>query len=569
VTVRSSSGTGPEHVWESEAGGSFTVTESKSETPLVRGTELTLHLKEDMGEYLEYSKIKELVKRHSEFIEFPIYLLEEKKEMVEEPVSEEEDDENGEDDKPKVEEVDEDEAKEDKPKTKQVEKVTMEDTHLNGQSPVWTRPIDEVTEDEHKAFYKAISNDWEEYATVKHFKVEGQLEFKGLLYAPKKAPFDMFGGHEKKNFNKIKLYVRKVFIMDNCPDLLPEWLNFIQGVVDSEDLPLNISREILQHNKILKVVKKTLVKRCLEMFDELAEKDSDAYDKFYEAFGKNLKLGVHEDSNNRTKIAKLLRFHTSASDEMTSLADYVGRMKENQPGIYFISGESLTAVKGSPFLERIKARGYEVIYMVDPIDEYAVQQLTEFEEKKFMCASKEDLDLGETEEEKKAQEETKAKLEKLCTAMKETLGDKVEKVISSNRLSDSPCCLVTGSYGWTANMERIMKAQALGDSNKGMYMSSKKTLEINAGHRIVLALLNKFEKDETDKTVKDLVWLLYDTSLLTSGFTLDDPTVFGKRIHRLIDLGLGFDDEDEADNDEMPELEDIDENDESTMEQVD
>lgn len=556
------------YTWVSEAGGSFTITPS-SDSGLKRGTRIILHMKEDMSEYLEERRIKDLVKKHSEFIGFPIKLYTEK--TTEKEVTDDEEDDDEDEDKPKVEEVDEDEAKKEK-KTKKIKEVSHEWEHLNNMKPIWMRKPDDVTQDEYVSFYKSISNDWEEHAAVKHFSVEGQLEFRAILFCPKRAPFDMFEGGPKKKHNHIKLYVRRVFIMDNCEDIMPEWLSFVKGVVDSEDLPLNISRETLQQNKILRVIKKNLVKKCLEMFNDLTENE-DAYKKFYEAFSKNLKLGIHEDSTNRAKIAKLLRYHsTKSGEEMTSLDDYISRMDDKQPGIYYITGESKRSVESSPFLEKLKKKGYEVLFMVDPIDEYAVQQLKEYEGKKLLSATKEGLQIEEDDDEKSKFEEAKAKCEGLCKLMKEVLDDKVEKVVVSNRLADSPCCLVTGEYGWTANMERIMKAQALRDSTQSAYMTSKKTMEINPTNSIINALREKADADQSDKTVRDLIWLLYDTSLLTSGFSLDEPATFSSRIHRLVKLGLSLDDADDADEmedmEELPPL-DGDEEGESAMEQVD
>merc|ERR1712110_1118106 len=332
----------------------------------------------------------------------------------------------------------------------------------------------------------------------------------------------------------------------------------VKGVVDSEDLPLNISRETLQQNKILRVIKKNLVKKCLEMFQEMGEKKDD-YKKFYEQFGKCLKLGVHEDSTNRTKVAELLRFHTPKSgDEQISLKEYVDRMKEGQNDIYYITGESIQAVSSSPFLENLRKKGLEVLYMVDPVDEYAVQQLKEFDGKKLKSTTKEGLDI-EDEDEKKKLEELKAEFEPLTKLMKEVLGDKVEKVLVSSRMADSPCVLTTSEYGWSANMERIMKAQALRDNSMTSYMVSKKTMEVNPNHSIMTELRKKAAADKSDKTVKDLIWLLFDTSLLTSGFSLDEPTQFAGRIHRMIKLGLSIDDDDEGlgDDDDLPPLEEV------------
>ena len=579
VVVTSKHNDDEQYVWESSAGGSFTVKKDDSGEDLGRGTKITCHLKEDQYEYLEEQRLKDLVKKHSEFINYPISLYVEKtttKEVVEEEEKEEDEEdvcekcENKDDDEPKIEEVDEEKNTNEKSK-KTVTEVHHEYELVNKQKPIWTRKPEEISAEEYSSFYKSLSNDWEDHLAVKHFSVEGQLEFTSLLFVPKRAPFDLFEPKTKKSGN-IKLYVRRVYITDNCEDLIPEWLSFVKGVVDSEDLPLNISREMLQQNKILKVIKKNLVKKCIELFGEIKENKED-FQKFYEQFGKNIKLGIHEDSANREKLSDLLMFYsTKSGDNMVTFKEYIENMQESQKSIYYITGESKKAVENSPFIEKCKKRNYEVLYLTDPIDEYCVQQLKEFDGKTLVCVTKEGLKFDESEEEQKCWEQLVNEFKPLTDKIKTLLSDKVEKVVLSERVVDSPCVLVTGEFGWSANMERIMKAQALRDSNMSSYMMSKKTMEINPSHSIIKALKERHTKDENDSTLKDLVHLLFESSLINSGFSIEEPSTFVNRINRMIKLGLSLDDdgedqlEEELDVEKLPPLEN---EEESKMEEVD
>jgi len=548
VEVISKHNSDSQYKWVSTAGGSFVVSLDDS-IKLNRGTAIILHLKDDMHNYLEEMEIKKLIKKHNQFIDFPIYLqtiktrsVEDTVETVETVDTEETEETEETDDNVKVEDVEE-------TKTESQKKMKTETydewEYVNQEKPIWTRNPKDITQEQYASFYKAISNDYEDHLDVTHFSVEGQLEFKGILYIPQKAPFDMFDGGIKKP-NNIKLYVRRVFITDNCEDLVPEYLRFVKGVIDSEDLPLNISRETLQQNKIMKVIKKNIMKKCLDLFNSISE-DNDKYTKFYDQFGKNIKLGVHEDSVNRDKLASFLRYESSKSGSvLTSFDEYISGMKEGQKGIYYITGESKKSIMNSPFLEKLRKRDIEVLYMTEPLDEYVSQQLKEYSGQKFICITKENLQLDDSSE-KETFEETKKSYEKVCTYIKSVLGDDVEKVIVSNRLDSYPCVLVTGEYGWTANMQRIMKAQALSSRDHGMgMMMGKKTMEINPYNNIIKRIKEKLDGENTEsKTLNDLIHLLHDVTLQSSGFTLDDPSSFSNRILKLINIGLGVDDEQE------------------------
>lgn len=527
------------YVWESSAGGTFSVVEASEEeaSGLARGTRIVLFLKEDQHEYLEESRIKAVLSRHSEFITYPIKLLTRRE--VEEEVEEATDAEDG--------TVEEEGAPE---KTKKM--VTkLEWNVVNDNKPLWMHKASEVSEDQYMQFYKRTFGDWDAHLTVKHFSAEGQVVFTGLLFIPKHAPFDMF--ERAKRADNIRLYVRRVFITDDYQDMLPEWLGFVKGLVDSEDLPLNISREVLQKSRVIDVIKKTLVKKCIEMISELAESNPEDYARFYETFGKNIKWGITDDRKNQTKLAELLRFKTSKSNrELTSLKGYVDRMPEHQKRIYYITGENEAVLAKSAFIEVLKNKGYEVIYMTDPMDEYMMQSLREYSEKSFSCASKD----GELVEEADSDaEEWKTKVEAhadFCKKVKEMLveggGRAVTEVKVSRRVVHSPCVIVTDQYGWTANMERIMRAQALRSTSPFAPSGSNKILEVNVDHPIIKELKRRVDASADGSEVggvKDLLCLIYDTALLNSGFSLNDPAAFAERMHKIIAVNMDVDCNDE------------------------
>merc|ERR1711907_755195 len=570
VTVRTKHNDDKQYIWESTADSSFTIKEDPEGNTLGRGSAITLHLKDDCKEFTEGDKIKELVKKYSEFISFPIYLKETKTVEKEVPVEEEEkkEEEKKEGDDKKEEKKDELEVKDGdetkKPKTKKVNEEVVEWTQVNSETAIWTRSPRDVEEDEYNRFYSTISKDTEKPLTKMHFSAEGEIEFKSILFVPKKAPYDLLEGKAKSA--NIKLYVRRVFITDEFEDLMPRWLSFIKGVVDSEDLPLNVSREMLQTSKVLRVIKKKLVTKALEMIRKMAEKkkkkdkedkddkegekktpspaeeaeDNEEYLKFWKEFAKAIKLGLYEDSSNRTKLAKLLRFQTSKSgDNFTSLEKYISRMKKGQKHIYYISGENKEQVEKSPFLERLRKKDLEVLYYVDPIDEYAMPQLTEFKGFQFMGANKENLKLDDDDTEEKKLKKLTEMHRPLTDWFKETLGSKVEKAVVSNRLLETPAIIVSSQYGWSTNMERIMKAQTMGNNDRSQQMTSQKTLEINPSHPIIRELKSRIESDDKDQEAKDIAHTLFDVALVGTGLTPADPADFASRVQVLMRLGLG------------------------------
>ncbi|CAH1784217.1 unnamed protein product [Owenia fusiformis] len=561
VVVTSKNNDDDQYIWESDA-SSFSIAKDPRGNTLPRGTTISLHLKEEAHDFLEPNSLKDLVKKYSQFINFNIYIWESKTETVEEPIDEDEEEaEKPADAEEEKADEDEDEAKveeekeEDKPKTKKVEKTTWDWVLMNENKPLWTRKASEIEDSEYNEFYKSFSRDSEDPMAKTHFTAEGEVTFKSILFVPKTSPGDMFNNYGK-SYDFIKMFVRRVFITDNFADMMPKYLSFIRGVVDSDDLPLNVSRETLQQHKLLKVIKKKLVRKSLDMIKKI---DKEEYEKFWKEYSTNIKLGVIEDHSNRTRLAKLLRFFTSNSEtEQTSLADYVERMKEKQETIFFMAGTSRDEVVKSPFVERLLKKGYEVLYLIEPVDEYCIQALPEFDGKKFQNVAKEGLKLDDSEKAKEAKEELEKTFEPLLTWMKDdALKDKIEKATISDRLTTSPCALVASSYGWSGNMERIMKAQAYAkaqDPSQNFYANQKKTLEVNPRHPLIKELRQRVEKDKDDQTAKDLALVMLETATLRSGYSLSDSSGFAERIERMLRLSMDVPLEEQIE--EEPEYED-------------
>lgn len=576
VSVRSKSHADPiEHLWESDS-SEFSIKVAgpedrlDSDDELHRGSVVTLHLKEEAKDFLKPDTIKEVIKKYSQFVDFPIYLWTSKKITEEVPVDEDEDSTKKEDEttttteKPSDDTLEEEkEKKEQKKKTKKVEKTVYDWERINVAKPIWQRKPTEVSDEEYDEFYKSITRDHNAPLARTHFTAEGEMTFKSLLFVPKSQPVESFNKYGTRSDN-IKLYVKRVFISNDFNDLMPSYLNFIRGVVDSDDLPLNVGRETLQQHKLLKVIKKKLVRKALDMISKM---DSKKYVDFWKEFSTNIKLGIIEDQANRNRIAKLLRFHTSKTgpDGWKSLSEYVKDMPSNQEQIYYIAGTSYDEVSQSPFVERVLQEGYEIIYLTDAVDEYSLANLPEFEEKKFQNIAKEGLTLDKSKETQKKQlEKMYAKLISFIQDI--ALKDKVHKVVLSERLAESPAALVATAFGWTGNMERLAKSNAHSksqDITRDYYLKQKKILEINPSHPIIKKLLNMVKQDESDEKAKEISKLLFAMATVRSGYMLQETEDFGKGIERLLrsDLDVALDapiEEPEIELDEAKEEDKVD-----------
>jgi len=541
VVVTSKANSDDQYVWESDS-VKFSIAKDPRGNTLARGTTISLYLKEEAGDYLQHQSVKDLIQKYSQFINFPISLWSSKQVEEEEPIEEEADEEIKADDDDEA--AVEDESEEEKPKTRKVTKTVWDWELINSTKPIWQRTTSEIEESEYEAFYAAISKDNTTPMTRTHFNAEGEVSFKAILFVPKAAERDMFNDYGQKKTDNIKMYVRRVFITDDFTDMMPKYLQFVRGVVDSDDLPLNVSRETLQQHKLLKVIKKKLVRKALDMIKKI---DANDYLKsFWKEYSTNIKLGVIEDHANRTRLAKLLRFISSHDEENpTSLEDYLERMKDGQEKIFFCAGNGLDDVKASPFTERLIKKGYEVIYLTEPVDEYTIQALPEFDGKRFQNVAKEGVETSD--DSKNFQEKMEKKFEPLLTWLKESaLRDKIEKAVVSQQLENSPAALQASQYGWSGNMERIMKAQAYqtgNDASSEYYAKQKKTLMLNPRHPLVKTLLDKVEVDQDDEAASEIAKLLFDTSALRSGYSLREPVDFAERILNIMYANLDIDPE--------------------------
>jgi len=555
VTVVSKHNDDDQYIWESDAENGFKVYKDPRGNTLGRGTEITLNLREDALEYLDDDTLRELITKYSQFINFPIYLWttttetvdekiedEETTETVDEKKDEEKKDEEKDkdsDDEDDVEDVEDEEEK--KPKFKKVERTVTKWQLMNENKPIWTRKPKDITKEEYVEFYQAFARVSDDPLAHIHFRAEGETDFRCLLYIPGRAPQE-FMTHVNENISPIKLYVKRIFITDEMPDFIPRWLTFVRGLVDSDDFPLNVSRETIQHLPILKVIQKKVVSKAIEMFTKL-QKNEEKFNTFMKEFGTSIKLGVVEDHTHRNKLAKLLRFHSSHGKKLVTLQDYISRMRKGQEQIYYLTGASLEEIKKSPFIENVVNRGYEVLYCPEPIDEYVFSSMPEYEGKKFQDIAKVGLKFGDEDEE--TEEYFKSMNEKfkpLADYLKETLKDYIESVTVSNRLTKSPCAIVANEYGWSGNMERLMNAQAIPTQDQYMkiiYSGQRKHMEINPKHPVIESLLDKVNDGKTNKATEELSMVLFETAMLRSGYTIKDNKKFADRIDRILRKNLG------------------------------
>lgn len=520
-----------QYVWVGEANSStYTIREETDPAKLLpRGTRLTLYLKRDDKGFAHPERIEKLVKNYSQFVSFPIYTWQEKGYTKEVEVDK---------DPAEAKNDGEDATAEKKKKTKKIVEKYWDWELTNETQPIWLRSPKEVSKEEYNEFYKKTFNEYLEPLASSHFTTEGEVEFRSILYVPSVSSMGKDDIVNPKTKN-IRLYVKRVFISDDFDgELFPRYLSFIKGVVDSNDLPLNVSREILQESRIVRIMRKRLVRKAFEMIQGISlSENKDDYDKFWENYGKHLKLGCIEDRENHKRLAPLLRFFSSQSDEFTiSLDEYVENMKPDQKDIYYIASDSVTSAKNTPFLEKLLEKDLEVLFLVDPIDEVAIQNLKSYKEKNFVDISKEDLDLGDKNEDK--EKEIKQEFGQTCDWIKKRLGDKVASVQISNRLSSSPCVLVSGKFGWSANMERLMKAQTVGDTSNLDFMRSRRVFEINPEHPIIRTLNEAYRSTPDDEEALRAIDLLYDAALVSSGFTPENPAQLGGKIYEMMNMAL-------------------------------
>ncbi|KAI7902559.1 Hsp90 protein-domain-containing protein [Cokeromyces recurvatus] len=535
VTVASKSNDDPDqYVWMSTAVNDFTIAKDPRGNTLQRGTQITLYLKPDAYEFLETKKLKELIQRYSQFITFPIQVLTAKeKEIPVEEINHDDDD------------LIEESMSDEKPIT---EKRTVYEWELvNVQKPIWMRDSKNITDEEHKEFYKSLTRDYADPLAWTMYKGEGEFEFRSLLYIPSTVNELFYQNIKNQESNHpIKLFVKRVFISDEF-ELLPKWLSFLKGIVDADDMPLNVSRETLQRHRSLRVITRHLVKKALEMFSNLSQRDPKAYAKFLGQYNNILKYGAIEDQVYRKKITSLLRFASSHNKEpfSNSLDDYVDRCKANQKSIYFMTGSSVSEIEQSPLIESLLARGYEVMYFTDPIDELFVENVPGYNGKQFVNIAKGDLTFPEDEKDPENEIALETTFRPLTDWLRDTLHDRIEKAVISNRLTTSPFAIVASATGLSGHAQRILDAQGASykDPNMAFILetmrSQKKILEINPKHPVITSLLKQVEEDSITDETTNLIQLMYDTTAIRSGFPVDDITQFAGRVEGLIRKAVG------------------------------